>query len=95
MLDWIKNLFIKIVGKNLQTTIDGDLVKWGISKAKLAFILSGLVGAAPEIAKAFGYTIPPEILSMAYKLLVAVGLWATRDAIQNPAIVMPPQGNLP
>lgn len=80
-MNWIKGLIAKLIGKNIKTTVDGELEKFHISKAKVAFILSGIVTAAPIVAPVFGYTIPPEYLAVSYKLLMGAGLWAMRDAL--------------
>lgn len=76
-MTWIKNLFMKLVGKKLS---DG-LEKSGISKAKLTAIVAVLVIAIEKLGPAFGHpvVIPPEV----FKFLEAVGLWSLRDALDN------------
>jgi len=80
-MNWIKGLIAKLIGKNLQHNVDGILEKFHISKAKVAFFLAGLVKAVPAVGEAYGHPIPPQYIDWAYKFLVAVGLWAVRDAM--------------
>lgn len=77
-MEWIKGLFMKLVGKK----VSAGLEKSGISKAKLTAIVAVLVMAIDKLSgPVFGHpiVIPPEV----FKFLEAVGLWSLRDALDN------------
>ena len=74
-MQFIKNLFVKLVGKKL----GGALEKTGLSKTKLTAVIGVIIYAVEHLGPVFGHpiVIPPDV----YTLLGAVGLWSLRDGI--------------
>ncbi len=80
-MTWIKGLIAKLIGKNLQTTLDGELVKFGISKTKVIGWISAFLPLVGPISTALGHpvVVPPEV----YKVLIGLGLYAAGDALHS------------
>ena len=76
-MQFIKNLFVKLLGKKLEGALD----KSGLSKTKLTAVVAVVLYAIEHLGPAFGHavTVPPDV----YTLLGALGLWSLRDGIDT------------
>jgi hypothetical protein len=81
-MNWIKGLIAKLIGKNIKNTVDGELEKFHISKAKIVAILGVILPAIGPLSEALGH--PVTVPDYVYKVLAGLGLWALRDATSTP-----------
>lgn len=77
-MEFIKGLIVKLVGKKF---IDNGIAKLGVSKAKVAAIVSAILVGANAGWQAYNGA-PVDWYATAQHILEALGLWAVRDAIK-------------
>lgn len=79
-MELIKRIVLKLFGKK----VDEELQKFGISKTKVAMIVSILLPAVEQLSATLGH---PIVIPQSYKdMLVAFGLWAMKDGLDGPKL---------
>jgi len=82
---WMYGIIGKKIARKLEGVMGEDIKQkpWYLSKAKIAAIVTVLVGAVEPISRAFGY--PVEIPSYVIEVLIGIGIYGVRDAIKIPS----------
>lgn len=80
--DWAYRLIGRKISKTLHLEDkEMETKKWYLSKAKLAAIVTVIVGAVGPISSAFGH--PIAVPDFVIQVLIGLGIYGVRDAIKS------------